>query len=441
MKISITNAVALNGGDAAILTGMHEMFREAFGPEVRITVFDKNPEVSAVLFPDMEFRESPYFLLEREPAWAAVIPSWKVQRFVTGLLRRLRKAGFWASVWKVRIFGGGAPHWMPGPALRRSLEAYLDSDAVVSAGGTYLVESYSMAPQLFDYRLAIRLGKPLYLFTQSMGPFRSPWNRKKLYAAFRHARLIFLRDPVSLEHVRSLGKLETPLVQAADAAFVLREQAPLPGERAPSPPGRFKVVVSVREWGNFSHLGSEAGMENYKKAIRDAVSHLVTDHGAEVLFLSTCQGVPQYATDDAKLATEIVLMLGERERRQVSVHADFIAAQGIREMLSDCDFVIATRLHMAILALTMEVPVLPVAYEYKTAQLFERMGLGEWVTGIEDMDDAFCGRVDRFIERLPALRRTMLDFAREESARARMPAYMVREDLAGGRFPQIFASS
>lgn len=36
-------------------------------------------------------------------------------------------------------------------------------------------------------------------------------------------------------------------------------------------------------------------------------------------------------------------------------------------------------MHMAILALTSGTPVFPITYEFKTQELFNRLGLGEWV--------------------------------------------------------------
>jgi colanic acid/amylovoran biosynthesis protein len=56
------------------------------------------------------------------------------------------------------------------------------------------------------------------------------------------------------------------------------------------------------------------------------------------------------------------------------------------EKLKNFDFVIATRLHMAILAMCVGVPVIPIAYEFKTSELFEKLGLSKWVIDIEKID-------------------------------------------------------
>jgi colanic acid/amylovoran biosynthesis protein len=56
---------------------------------------------------------------------------------------------------------------------------------------------------------------------------------------------------------------------------------------------------------------------------------------------------------------------------------------------------------MAILGICAGVPVLPIAYEFKTRELFRSLGLEEWVTDIEDADEAvFSELVDRFVNAL-----------------------------------------
>lgn len=58
--------------------------------------------------------------------------------------------------------------------------------------------------------------------------------------------------------------------------------------------------------------------------------------------------------------------------------------------LQDFDLCIGTRMHMCILSLISGTPVLPIAYEFKTQELFGEIGLKEWVTDIEVIEpDAF----------------------------------------------------
>jgi hypothetical protein len=58
MKINITNIVALNGGDTAILYGMVKALKLAFGQETKFTIYARDPDVCNKLYSDLEFRET-----------------------------------------------------------------------------------------------------------------------------------------------------------------------------------------------------------------------------------------------------------------------------------------------------------------------------------------------------------------------------------------------
>src|SRR5262249_26086042 len=57
MRVVITNVVALNGGDAAILLAAIQVLRAAFGADTQFVLFDSQPEVAERLYPELEFRE------------------------------------------------------------------------------------------------------------------------------------------------------------------------------------------------------------------------------------------------------------------------------------------------------------------------------------------------------------------------------------------------
>jgi len=70
----------------------------------------------------------------------------------------------------------------------------------------------------------------------------------------------------------------------------------------------------------------------------------------------------------------------------VTVDEQFRDPQALLDELASFDVVVATRMHVAILALCKGVPVLPIAYEFKTTELFESLGLGELLSQIESVD-------------------------------------------------------
>lgn len=418
MKVVITNTVVLNGGDAAILMSITRHVRTVFGDDVEIVVADTQPELARRYYPELEVIA---------PLYVYAFPPRRDVRFqkMHGVARyahwysslpRLYSAAFalgHGHIDTARLLSTGK-EW-------ETLRHYAEADVIISTGGTYLVENYWLAPRVFDFRIALLLGKPLVLYTQSMGPFESGYVRRSLKSIFRNAALVLLRDDESMQNVHELcDPSEVNARQAADAVFSLADPARLAAAgKVTLPKQGMKVAVSVRRWPFFETMSEEEGMESLKTSVAEAVEYLVGHYGAQIEFVSTCQGVPGYAYDDSAVASEIFERLTDSTKNNVSVDTAFHRPDELLERLSGYDLVVATRMHMAILALAAGVPVVPISYEFKTQALFDRLGLGSYVCDIEAVSEGVLrGNVERFIERLDGLRADLFSKVEEERRRA-----------------------
>jgi colanic acid/amylovoran biosynthesis protein len=397
-RVLITNCVALNGGDAAILYGLIDRLRAALGPGVEVMIVDDQPEAVRQRYPDLDARPRLDTTLRPGPNVR------RVGRIVAELQRVRLLAGAWC-------IGHGLPElprlWLNG-AQRSALDAFRRADAVISTGGTYLVEHYHFRGRLLELEVALAMRRPLVLFTQSLGPFTREREREELRAILSRARLVLVRDERSRVHLDQIGIRGSRVKLVADAAFALC---------APPAPARegLRVAISVRHW---PHGTGDATAVN--EAYRDAMAALVerlVHRGAEVTFLSTCQGVPEYRADDSAVAAAVADQLDPTVRASVHVDRGFHDPQTLLSMLGGFDLVVATRMHMAILALVAGVPVFPIAYEFKTRELFARLGLGDWVHDFDRLVvPEFPDAVERLLDELPVLRPWL--FARVAAERA-----------------------
>ncbi|MFM2314270.1 MAG: hypothetical protein RLZZ04_3546, partial [Cyanobacteriota bacterium] len=74
---------------------------------------------------------------------------------------------------------------------------------------------------------------------------------------------------------------------------------------------------------------------------------------------------------------------------------------------------------MAILSLGAGVPVFPIIYEFKTKELFTKLGQQSWMIDIEEMDATiFIERVDSLINALPQVRQQLFTKIQQERASA-----------------------
>ncbi len=81
---------------------------------------------------------------------------------------------------------------------------YKNADAIISTGGTYLVENYPLAALYFDFYFSLALKKNIVFFTQSLGPFKTQQNKLHIKKIFDKAALILLRDQQSLDNLEQI---------------------------------------------------------------------------------------------------------------------------------------------------------------------------------------------------------------------------------------------
>ncbi len=365
MRLVVLGAVSGNGGDAAILAAQLQAVRSWAADPVTVEVVDYNPAVTHRVVDGVDAVIPMSRTAASAPARRRTVLSRVVSR-LRGLLASLRAPG--AAEVDLRL---------PSEQVLAAIER---ADVLLYTGGTSLVEHYALGEKLVQLRLALLAGKPLVLGTQSLGPFRRPEHADLVRRIVAGSRAVLLRDERSRRHLAEIG---APLERAhvlPDVVFALAD----PGDRRLGD-GVLRVAVSTRNWVHFSSRDPREGRRLYVQAVREAVTWLVRDRSAEVVFVSTCQGLPEYHTDDSLMAEEIAGGLPPDVRGQVRVRRDNVPPAALQELYAGFDLVLATRMHAAILALNAGTPVVAVAYEFKTTELFANLGLPELAHDIEDV--------------------------------------------------------
>ncbi|MEL6578179.1 MAG: polysaccharide pyruvyl transferase family protein [Cyanobacteria bacterium J06621_12] len=412
MKIIISNTVILNGGDAAILDSIIKILQSAFGTETEFVVYDSQPETASIYYPELNLRQLIYL---------QSINSIRI-RYVGRIIKLLAQWRLKVAAWCLdkNLLAIAKP--LTSETEYATLLDYKTADLIVTTGGTYLVENYSLKPRFFDFQLALMLHKPLMFFTQSLGPFEQPENRRTLAKVFDQSPLILLRDRRSQTHIKELLSEQDKAVVVADAAFALANSEVLEAAKNKNKQGDFapaKIAISVRDWQYFQTIDPELGIKKYIQSLVALTIHLVAKYQADITYISSCQGIKEYWKDDSEFALKIVQHLPDNISDRVTVNRDFNPPEKIAQIISDYDLVIATRLHMAILSLGAGVPVFPIAYEFKTQELFAKLGCGKWTVDIEAIEAAsLIEKVDDYIAAVPQIRAQLFAGIQEERASA-----------------------
>jgi len=371
--ILITNAYsARNKGDAGIVAGMIESLR-------RQKVFaDAEISISSAAGPAEAGFPEP------------VIHSFTSLKNGLSNTPRLQQLGFLFLVYPLtllwiagrRIFGLDLPVWAP---LRRLLRAYDAADLVVAAGGGYLYTRSAvrgtviLLSVIYGYHCAALLGKPVYLFSQSIGPFAGRFQQWLVRRSLCGVRMVFAREDDTLRRLEQLaaGRNMPEVHSAVDAAFLLDTAAPQ-GDLPPPPPGGIRVGLTVRDWFTFP-----PEQQRYETMMAGFAGWLTEEMGAAVFL------VPQVTfhgggDDDRIPARRVKALAGNNP--QLHLIEDELDPAGIRGLCGAMDLFVGTRMHSNIFALSMTVPVLAVGYQPKTRGIMSRLGLENFVLPIEGLD-------------------------------------------------------
>nr|WP_197059524.1 polysaccharide pyruvyl transferase family protein [Cryobacterium sp. MLB-32] len=375
MQVVITNAVLGNSGDAAILQGIREaLISTGVASSGEISVHDSDGTMGRALYPEWSVSQQASYAPAGHPRLVRYV-SRAIRRSIVRLLvvsERARRISCW-RVW--------ADHWQMG----RTIREIRDADIVISSGGTYLVDHYNFSGRALELELAKAFGGKVVLWTQSMGPFQTTRSARDFAKIAQVVDAVFFRDEKSRVSWSNAAPL--PLVSAvvADAAFAITPT--VSSASACIRDSRPTAIISVREW-RTAVVGEAFSFDSYAQAMREGAIYLLSK-GWRCVALSTCQGVERYAINDSKTATAIF------DGLDVEINsAHHTPSQLIRE-LEDAKLVVSTRMHLAILATIARVPVIAIAYEFKTTELFAALGRSANVTNIEDVSGGWIqDRVD-----------------------------------------------
>jgi colanic acid/amylovoran biosynthesis protein len=432
VHVVVENTVCLNPGDAAILLSINKILNQVLGKGLKIYVFDSHPQTSSRLYQNENYADLEFRKLLSENVFK--------YEYKNNPLKWLAKEIFNFACLKIIENIKQSDSLLAKLVLsaedRESLNIYANAGLVITTGGTYLVEKYDIRKRILQFRIDEALRKEVIFFTQSLGPFEDRYNIAGLKRVFAKSPLILLRDEKSLAHIFDIVADRSKCHVVADSVFALADTDRISGIlNSAERPDRFgRVAISVRNWAYVKD--GRHGMQRYVDAVRQIVASLVR-RGKKITFVSTCQGVPEYAHDDSATARAIVSGLDPSLAGSVAVDAAFRTPEELMELLKGFDFAVATRMHMMIMSLCVGTPVLPIANEFKTQELARRLGLSDVLLDIDTISgvDAVA-KMEAFADNLAEFRKRSLEAALRENASAMSTIGLlenaVRGKLSGG---------
>lgn len=250
---------------------------------------------------------------------------------------------------------------VPGVAPITKLLAQYDMVVDTGAGDSF-TDHYGiqrLAQMAFVKRAARRVGAPLVLAPQTIGPFNTSIGRWLGRAGLRGAALVIARDSASAEAATRLGR-SVDLV-ATDLVFALPSPEPSNSTH--------EVVLNVSGllWRENPHVDYGA----YRSLIHSLIGGLV-DRGTELTLLAHVIDLRAEAGPD----NDVPAVLALTEQYSASgVKALVPGSLGeVRSELASAGLLIGSRMHACLNALSVGTPAVPLAYSRKFAPLLSDLG-------------------------------------------------------------------
>lgn len=343
-----------NKGAAAMLQSSIEQLYKKYGNRLNILLMS--------VYPDKDSEQVPWDFVRVVPAKAQQIV---FCAFPLAILYKIFK-------WCLPI------RWL----LQKNhiLKAYTEVDAVLDEAGVSFVDSRGFIMNTYAFismAIPLLMGIPVIKYSQAMGTFDNPVNRLQAKIILPKIRLICARGEITRDNLRSIGITENVKV-CADGAFTMENM-----------PDYDDVIARLCKEDSFyvdnNIVGISPSVVIFKKCRKKNIDYLgvlagfvneLIKRGYRILIFanSAREGSTNTRNNDLMLCNELFGMIHEKE--QVRWNMRELSAEELRVYESRCRFVVASRFHAMIGALSLRIPVLLVGWSHKYQEVLDYYELG-----------------------------------------------------------------
>ncbi len=270
--------------------------------------------------------------------------------------------------------------------LQKFVNELKQADLVVAVGGGYILGKHSWQSTLslfltlLEVWFALQYGKTVHLYSQSIGPFATAFQKKMAQYVLNKVKQITVREEISRQQLIELNITNPKIKRAYDAAFYFTTHTKTRMKNYLMKRGIFftrKVLgITVR------NCFPEEQQHQYEKAIATAAHYAVHELGCKVVFIPHVTATQQ--NDDDRIV-HTMLQKHMKPNRDIVFLYDRFTHHEVKGIYDNLDMLLGTRMHSVIFALSGGVPSIAVAYEPKSLGIMKQVGLEECVVMPEEM--------------------------------------------------------
>jgi colanic acid/amylovoran biosynthesis protein len=277
---------------------------------------------------------------------------------------------------------------LPSLYKRRVLNRMAHCDVVVSCSDENFKETASMLPlniywaitwwtmlfeRMIEVSVAAFLGKPLVMFPNSVGPFKTKLGLLMSKLALNNFDALIVRDSVSFSSLKKLGVVPE-MKLTSDAALLFSADPRVPVRKFSSP----SIGVSI---GVYSQSLSERDFERFLSENARALDRVVDLYDLDVCFFP--HFLTGFENDDFEVSK---LVMG---RMKNSGRARVFRIDSLDEFklcLEQMELLLSSKMHPMVLATSGFVPTVCIAYDHKQTGFLTDLGLTDYLIPLKDVD-------------------------------------------------------
>jgi colanic acid/amylovoran biosynthesis protein len=366
----------MNAGDAALFWLNIRQLDKVF-PNANFTALVNYPnEPFFESIDNVKVMPSPFALVNA----GSKLPDWeKIIKLLFGCLLLLV-----GKVLPRRLLEKNHSNWLQLALIYRSV------DVIAAVSGAQLLSLGRFSWPLIVSSISIIFThyyrKPLYVMPQSIGPFRWKWERGLVREIYSRARLVILRDAISIDLSKDIGLPASKIKFAFDPGFALPAASP---ERAMEIMSGYGYISGQQSVGmtviaRLSKAFDRDRFEHYYQTLANTLSRFVTEVDAKVYIFDQVRG-PTREEDD-RLASEILLNISGENHDRI-IHIDLpLSPMELKACYGLMNLFIATRFHSGIFAMSGGVATLFIGYNPKTKGFLKAVGLDQLGLDINNLE-------------------------------------------------------
>lgn len=250
---------------------------------------------------------------------------------------------------------------------KKVIKAFEDADVIYVKGGGFIHSFGSMTDIYFSYyllfhiRLALALGKNVYILPNSVGPLHNLIARRMTVKTLKRCKLVSVRENISLNFLHSLG---VDARYYPDFGFYLRpakKDFTTYLQEHSVPMNKKKVVLTLRPNRFTGMHNSHQLYINYLDGICELVKYLVSEDFHVTFFAHTLG--PSSHEDDRIAINDVRSRLSNNILADTSYIEDFsLTCEDVEKIYSYYDYMVGTRFHSVIFSLNVGTPAIAIAY-------------------------------------------------------------------------------